>query len=93
MANQKTFTTEEWRHVVILCPHCATRVTLDMAEFVPRIPPRSDEKRKAFTPAHCPACGNGYDTALSELNEFQHAYLALAKLKGVVAFLVETPED
>lgn len=83
MTNQKLFTTQEWRHVVIRCPYCATRVTLDRAEFTPPVPPRPGG-RNTFAPEKCPACKVEYQ-GMAALEELQRGYRMLAKLdEGLV---------
>lgn len=88
MRKEAVFSIQELRHVCITCPHCATQVVLDMANYERQTGPPRD--RMIFAPRQCPACRKPYDTALQALEDLQQAYALLSKLEGVVSFRAET---
>jgi hypothetical protein len=70
------------RYVVIECPHCRTRVTLDLKE-------RSSfaEKHGIFAPKECPGCRTAYDSAIQpNLDQLQRAYQSLLEIADRIRF-------
>jgi hypothetical protein len=84
MRKEAVFSIQELRHVSITCPHCGTKVILDMARYEPR----ASRDYVGFAPRSCPAlsCKKPYDSAIVALDTLQEVYALLAKLEGVVWF-------
>jgi len=80
------------RYVEIHCPHCSTKVTLDMEN-----PPQPSAHRLTaaetavqvveFVPTACPGCREVYDTAIRpSVTYFQRAYHSLLAIPKSVTF-------
>ena len=85
MREQFVISLSDLRFVCIECPHCHTKVTLDMErDFVwGKVP--------VFCPSQCPACREAFDSSLHPaVDEFHKAYRAIpANLRGIISFLGE----
>lgn len=90
MRKTSDYSFRELRLVGIVCPHCATRVVLDMDSYEPAIPPRRE--RPAFAPRLCPTCQAPFDAVAAGLEDLHRAYRQLAK-QGMIRFLVESPDE
>lgn len=73
----------------IECPHCHTKVTLDMREKYAYA-----LKYNSFTPAECPACRVAYDTAIRpNIDALQRVYEGLAEIADRISFIGESEPD
>ena len=71
MHRQFVLSLSDLRYISINCKKCSASVTLDMTR-------ESDhQKQYGFAPMVCPACKQGYDTAIRNLSGFRHAYQSL----------------
>lgn len=73
------------RYVCIECPHCRTKVILDMRE-------KSSfaEKQGIFAPKSCPGCHSPYDSAIQpNVDNLQRAYQSLLELADRISFRSE----
>ena len=88
MRKQSIIDIRDLRFVCITCPHCNTRVVLDMdAEFT------ATNDRPKFAPIGCPGCRKLYDSVVENLNALHRAYVAIrdAALGTLVTFVSENP--
>jgi uncharacterized protein (UPF0212 family) len=81
MHDQIVISIRDLRLVTIGCPHCNTKVTLDLdMEFQP---PRSP----FLALTECPRCGSPFDSAIpGAIQGLYKIYTALAKLRNAVTF-------
>lgn len=70
------------RYVCILCPHCQTKVVLDMKEKAPFA-----AKHGIFAPKKCPGCYAEYDSAIQpNVDDLQRAYQSLIEIADRISF-------
>lgn len=70
------------RYVCIECPHCRTKVVLDMKE-----PSEVSKKYNFFTPKECPGCRTAYDTAIQpSIDSLQRSYTSLMQIADRISF-------
>lgn len=77
------------RYVSIECPHCRTKVILDMKE-------RSElsKQHEFFTPKECPGCQKQYDTAIpTSLDGFLKSYESLSGIADRISFRGSTEAE
>ena len=79
---------EDLRFAALLCGHCGTRVTIDLAVEL-----QQPQSRPQFaTPRECPRCHTSFDSAVAPaIDAMQKVYKALAELHAVSFTADESP--
>ncbi|HEX4160718.1 MAG TPA: hypothetical protein VHY79_19780 [Rhizomicrobium sp.] len=76
------------RYVAIECPHCRTKVILDMQEQVGLA-----QQYESFAPRKCPGCEAIYDSAIQpSLQKLRDAWRLLMKISDSVTFRSDTTD-
>ena len=82
MRKEIVFGIEDLRYVEIECPHCHTKVILDMQQ-----PAEFAQKHDFFAPRKCPGCETSYDSAIQPgVDRLQKAYAELLRIGDRVRF-------
>jgi phage terminase large subunit GpA-like protein len=82
MHKELVISISDLRYVSISCPHCGTKVILDMQE-------KSAFMRKhgIFAPKKCPGCEQPYETAVQpNVDNLQRAYQSLLDISDRIGF-------
>lgn len=88
MRSQSVISLADFRFVSIECPHCHTKVVLDM-----QTPSDFARKHGRFAPFKCPGCDAPYDTAVQpNVDALQEAYSRLFAIADRISFIGE-PEE
>lgn len=88
MHKQIVVSIADLRYICIKCPHCHTKVILDMKE-------KSSfaKKQGIFAPKRCPGCETNYDSAIQpNVDQLQRAYESLLEIVDNISFHSEPAE-
>jgi DNA-directed RNA polymerase subunit RPC12/RpoP len=91
MHEQTVVSIKDLRFATLRCPHCRTRVTLDLALSL-----GYQGRSASLAPDQCPRCGSALHSNVAPgLEHLQKAYALLAKLGNSVTFTAndEMSED
>lgn len=89
MRKQTVISLSDFRHVSIECPHCHTRVILDMGK-----PSGFATQHGSFSPVKCPGCNADYDSSITPgINALQRAFAGLAAMATHITFIGEQEAD
>jgi hypothetical protein len=78
MHKQVVVVIQDLRFAVILCRHCNTKVTLDLAAEI---------QQRFVVPRECPRCQDQFDSAIpGAIEALQRVYKSLAEVGSAVSF-------
>ena len=82
MYQETVISMADLRYVGIECPHCRTRVILDMKETAALA-----VEHGIFAPRICPGCRTPYDSAIQpNIDNLQRAYQSLLEIADSISF-------